>query len=92
MLPSTYVADFHNEAAVCRMPYRRLGRTGLDISLLSLGGSPFGDMYNNMDNQSTINQIVTTAVQNGVNFIDTSYWYGQGLSEERLGEVSGSFA
>ena len=29
--------------------------------------------------------MVLKAVQSGINFIDTSPWYGQGVSEERLG-------
>ena len=35
--------------------------------------------------QETVNEIVLKAVQSGINFIDTSPWYGQGVSEERLG-------
>lgn len=43
-----------------------------------------GDVYNKMD-QETVNEIVLKALKSGINFIDTAPWYGQGLSEERLG-------
>lgn len=36
-------------------------------------------------NQETVNEIVLKALQSGINFIDTAPWYGQGLSEQRLG-------
>jgi len=87
ILPATFVADFHDEALVRRMPYRRLGGTGLDISALSLGGGTYGGVYGETVNPATVNQLVETAIRSGVNYIDTSYWYGQGKSEERLGEV-----
>ena len=43
-----------------------------------------GNIYGNVT-QETVNEIVLKAVQSGINFIDTSPWYGQGVSEERLG-------
>lgn len=54
---------------------------------LVLGGGPFGDLYNTC-NQEIVNFIVSNGVKRGINFIDTSYWYGQGKSEERLGKVT----
>ena len=41
-----------------------------------------GNIYGNVT-QETVNEIVLKAVQSGINFIDTSPWYGQGVSEER---------
>lgn len=52
-----------------------------------LGGGPFGGSYRSCD-QEAVNSIVLESLRNGVNFIDTAYWYGQGRSEEALGEVS----
>ena len=43
-----------------------------------------GNVYGNIT-QETVNEMVLKAVQSGINFIDTSPWYGQGVSEERLG-------
>lgn len=37
-LPATFVQGFHDEKAVRRLTYKKLGSTGLVISKLSLGG------------------------------------------------------
>ncbi len=66
------------------MPKRRLGRTGYDVTLFSLGG------------QSTIEQpgreeeavaIINHAMDMGVNYVDTAERYGRGVSETYLGKV-----
>lgn len=44
-LPATFVKGFHDEAAVREMKYHKLGRTGLMISALSLGGAAFSPFY-----------------------------------------------
>jgi hypothetical protein len=41
-LPDTYVAGFHDEAAVRKMRYNVLGNTGLRVSHLAFGGGPLG--------------------------------------------------
>lgn len=45
MLPPTYVEGFHDLEAIETMEYRPLGKTGLMVSKLSLGGGPFGCHY-----------------------------------------------
>merc|ERR1712156_190355 len=76
-------SNFHMEVAKT-MEYRRLGKTDVMVSKLSLGGASFGNIYGNIT-QETVNEMVLKAVQSGINFIDTSPWYGQGMGEERLG-------
>ncbi len=49
------------------------------------GCGPLGGLYGAVDKDAT--KIVTTAIKNGVNYLDTAYWYGQGRSEEVLGKV-----
>ena len=44
-LPATFVKGFHDEAAVRKMEYRKLGRTGLMVSKLSLGGAVFSPFH-----------------------------------------------
>lgn len=84
-LPPTFDSDFHSETDVVnRMEYTKLGQTFLTVSKISLGGGPFGDLYGNVD-EKNVKETVTEALKCGVNFIDTSFWYGQGKSEERLG-------
>lgn len=41
-LPATYVEGFHDLESVKKMRYKRLGRTELYLSELSLGGGAFG--------------------------------------------------
>lgn len=68
------------------MKYRRLGRTGERISVLSLGGAAIGQQYGPVS-VSEVAETVKLAIDAGINFIDTSAYYGEGRSEEILGEV-----
>ena len=49
------------------MPYRTLGKTGVDISLLSLGGWDMG--IDELSEKESI-QIMHTAIDSGINFFD----------------------
>lgn len=44
-LPSTFVKGFHDEAAVRRMAYNKLGKTNLMVSKLSIGGGTLAPFY-----------------------------------------------
>lgn len=44
-LPPTFVKGFHDEDAVRKMTYLPLGRTGLLVSKLSLGGGTLHPLY-----------------------------------------------
>lgn len=44
-LPETFVPGFHDEAAVRRMKYNKLGETGLSVSTISLGTGGFSSLY-----------------------------------------------
>ena len=68
------------------MEYRTLGRTGLQVSTLSLGGAAFGGQYGAVT-AADVGATVGAALDAGVNLIDTSAFYGAGRSEELLGEV-----
>jgi aryl-alcohol dehydrogenase-like predicted oxidoreductase len=68
------------------MQYRKLGRTGFDVSALGygawgLGGDAYGPV-SEIDAQASLSK----AFDAGVNFYDTSNLYGQGKSEEILGD------
>jgi uncharacterized protein len=65
------------------VPKRPLGRTGLEVSALGIGGYHLGSA--NSDSEAT--QIVNEALDAGVNFFDNAWEYHQGLSEERLGRA-----
>ena len=47
------------------MEYRKLGRTGLDVSIISFGGV----MAKNME-QEEVNKVVSEAIKRGVNLFD----------------------
>ncbi|HKA08419.1 MAG TPA: aldo/keto reductase [Gemmataceae bacterium] len=68
------------------MQFRPLGRTGLRVSALSLGGVAFGDMYGSLP-IGEADRCVHRALELGVNLIDTSPYYGQTRSESILGEI-----
>lgn len=67
-----------------RLPERRLGRTGLPVTALGLGGAPLGDLFERLP-ESQADAVVEAAWDAGVRLYDTAPWYGHGLSEHRLG-------
>ncbi|HVW19798.1 MAG TPA: aldo/keto reductase [Opitutaceae bacterium] len=68
------------------MHFRRLGRTGLQVSVLSLGASPLGGAFRPVDESEGI-RTVHAALDLGINFIDTSPHYGDTRSEAVLGRA-----
>ena len=67
------------------MKYRRLGRTGVEVSNQCLGAMMFGAM-GNTDHGECI-AMVHTALDAGINFIDTADVYSAGESEEIVGKA-----
>lgn len=65
------------------IPQRPLGRTGLAVSALGIGGYHLGSV----DSDAEATQIVNEALDAGVNFFDNAWEYHGGLSEERLGRA-----
>ena len=68
------------------MQYRTLGRTGLKVSALSFGASSLGGAFRTIDEGEGI-RAVHAALEFGVNFIDTSPFYGVTKSETILGKA-----
>src|SRR3954464_2586306 len=67
------------------MEHRQLGRTGVSVSKFCLGAMMFG-AWGNPDHDESI-RIIDTALDAGINFIDTADVYGQGESEEIVGKA-----
>ncbi len=65
------------------MRYHRLGNSGLKVSIVGLGGNPFGRMVD----AEGATRIVHTALDLGVNFFDTADVYSRGVSEEFYGRA-----
>jgi len=70
------------------MQYRRLGRSGLIVSALSLGTMQFGTGMNmgNLDQKAT-SDMIDFAIDHGINFIDTADVYSRGESERLIGNA-----
>jgi L-galactose dehydrogenase len=68
------------------MEYRKLGKTGWNVSVIGYGAAPLGGVYGKIDERRAIRS-VHTAVKLGINFIDTAPYYGATLSETVLGKA-----
>ena len=65
------------------MPYRILGHTGEKVSVVGLGGFHVGTQKNENDSI----RIIRSAIDNGINFMDNSWDYNDGVSEFRMGKA-----
>jgi aryl-alcohol dehydrogenase-like predicted oxidoreductase len=67
--------------------YRRLGRTGIEVSEIGYGAWGIGgSQWGGADDDESI-QALHRAIDLGLNFIDTALAYGQGRSERLVGQV-----
>ena len=66
------------------MPMRTLGRTGVKVSLVGLGGWHLGFKY--IDEELSI-RMIRHAIDNGINFMDNCWDYNDGASEKRMGKA-----
>ncbi|MBC8504837.1 MAG: aldo/keto reductase [Anaerolineales bacterium] len=64
------------------MQYRRLGKAGVQVSVIGLGTNRFGS---EVVSQDQVNNIIDAALDVGINFIDTADAYTKGDSERTLG-------
>jgi aryl-alcohol dehydrogenase-like predicted oxidoreductase len=65
------------------IPKKTLGRTGVQVSALGLGGYHLGSA----NTDQVANEIVAKALDHGIDFFDNAWEYHDGLSEERLGRA-----
>ena len=65
------------------MRYRKLGNTGLDVSVIGLGANNFGGRLDFDQTKIVLDQVIGE----GINLIDTSNSYGNTLSEEYIGRA-----
>jgi aryl-alcohol dehydrogenase-like predicted oxidoreductase len=66
------------------MPYRTLGSTGERVSAIGLGGHHIG--MKSVDEKLAL-RIIHRAIERGINFMDNSWDYNEGASEERMGKA-----
>jgi aryl-alcohol dehydrogenase-like predicted oxidoreductase len=69
------------------MNYRKLGKTNFDISEIALGTWQVGGKWGSPFNDQSADQLLHSAIDKGVNFIDTADVYENGLSEKAVGRV-----
>jgi aryl-alcohol dehydrogenase-like predicted oxidoreductase len=67
-----------------KLPTRVLGKTGVKVPILVMGGGSRFLMYKEEDKAL---EALNKAFDMGVTYIDTAFGYGNGLSEERVGKV-----
>jgi aryl-alcohol dehydrogenase-like predicted oxidoreductase len=68
------------------MEYREIGKTGMKVSHISFGASSLGGVFHSLK-EATGMEAVYTAVDNGINFIDVSPYYGHLKAETVLGKA-----
>jgi predicted aldo/keto reductase-like oxidoreductase len=75
-VPEALATQEETTGKTASVPRRKLGKTGVEVSVLSLGG-----MFDTINNQLLLKQ----ALNWGVNYWDTAEAYGNGLSEDGFG-------
>ena len=68
------------------MQYREIGKTGMKVSCLGFGASSLGGVFHDIDEKEGINAVFA-AIDNGINFIDVSPYYGFTKAETVLGKA-----
>ncbi len=69
------------------MKYRKLGKTNWQISEISLGTWQVGGKWGSPFDHQSAEYILNTAIDSGINFIDTADVYSAGMSETAVGKV-----
>ncbi|MCB0689036.1 MAG: aldo/keto reductase [Saprospiraceae bacterium] len=69
------------------MQYRRLGKTGFDVSEIGLGTWQLGGKWGTTFDEKTAEKILETSIDQGINFLDTADVYNSGLSEKAIGKA-----
>ncbi len=73
-------------AEIGRRAEAEIGRTGLKVNRLGLGGAPLAGLYQGVTDEQA-GRVVNTYLGHGLGFFDTAPLYGSGVSETRLGAV-----
>jgi aryl-alcohol dehydrogenase-like predicted oxidoreductase len=69
--------------AAASMPKRQLGKTGVSVSMVGLGGFHMGLVKEEAESI----RLVRSAIDRGIDFLDNCWDYNEGRSEERMGKA-----
>lgn len=69
------------------MQYRRLGNTGIDVSVVAFGAGPVPALMTGDSSLERRAATIERAIELGINWFDTAATYGEGRSESNLGEA-----
>ncbi len=82
--PCVHAENLFTDITQSTMPKRKLGRTGLQVSVLSIGT---GSTTAQVRQPDQAEDVMNRALDLGVNYIDTAPSYGNGISETNIGLV-----
>ena len=68
------------------LKYNEIGKTGMKVARLAFGASSLGGVFREINEKQAI-EAVFTAIDNGLNFIDVSPYYGHYKAETVLGKA-----
>jgi predicted aldo/keto reductase-like oxidoreductase len=80
-IPPALETDNESDVGSFQAKKRALGRTGLECSILGMGGFHLGTVAD----QAEVNNMVAKAIDHGINIFDNAWEFHKGLSEEKLG-------
>src|SRR5688500_12051235 len=86
MWASRSAVDLMRAWYATRMLYSKLGRTGVDVSRIALGAGPIPATMIG-DDGAAQQRLIEYALDAGVNWIDTAAGYGNGRSEQSIGNA-----
>jgi len=69
-----------------KIPRRKLGQQGLEVSAIGLGCMGMSDFYGPADEATNLG-VLNAALDIGINFLDTADMYGVGANERLLAQV-----
>lgn len=69
-----------------RLNANTIGATGVEVSVLALGGAPLGNLFEAISDDDA-SGVIRSALELGIRYIDTAPHYGLGLSESRIGNA-----
>jgi uncharacterized protein len=76
-----FAGEYGGKAPDFQAPKRPMGKTGLQVSILGMGGYHLGSA----DGQKEVTEMVAKALDHGINFFDNAWEYHKGTSEALLG-------